>query len=85
MVPLVVRKRFGARHLASIYGILLLALVPGGVAGPLLAGWAFDVTGSYAGVFSAFFVGNLTAVLALLLLGSARGDVDLIAAEEARA
>jgi MFS family permease len=65
VVPLVVGRRFGAAHLASIYGVLLLALVPGGTVGPLLAGWAFDTTGSYAVVFAAFLIGNLTAVAAL--------------------
>lgn len=65
VVPLLVGKRFGATHLARIYGWLMLALVPGGILGPILAGWFFDTTGSYAAVFTAFFVCNLTAVLAL--------------------
>jgi MFS family permease len=65
VVPLLVGKRFGAAHLARIYGWLMLALVPGGILGPILAGWFFDTTGSYAAVFTAFFVCNLTAVAAL--------------------
>jgi len=65
VVPLVVGRRFGTTHLASVYGLLLLALVPGGSAGPLLAGWAFDTTGSYAVVFTAFLITNLSAVAAL--------------------
>lgn len=65
VVPLVVGRRFGALHLARIYGLLLLALVPGGILGPLLAGWFFDATGSYAVVFTAFFVCNVSAVVAL--------------------
>lgn len=65
VVPLVVGRRFGTAQLASVYGVLLLALVPGGAAGPLLAGWAFDTTGSYAVVFAAFLIGNLSAVAAL--------------------
>lgn len=65
VVPLVVGKRFGTPHLARIYGWLMLALVPGGILGPVLAGWFFDTTGSYAAVFTAFFVCNLTAVAAL--------------------
>jgi MFS family permease len=65
VVPLIVGRRFGALHLARIYGLLLLALVPGGILGPLMAGWFFDATGSYAVVFTAFFVCNVSAVLAL--------------------
>lgn len=68
VVPLVVSRRFGAHHLASVYGLLLLALVPGGAAGPLLAGWVFDTTGSYASVFTIFLTGNLSALLALELI-----------------
>lgn len=65
VIPLVVGRRFGALHLARIYGLLLLALVPGGILGPLVAGWFFDATGSYAVVFTAFFVCNVSAVVAL--------------------
>ena len=68
VVPLVVGRRFGSLHLASIYGVLLLALIPGGAAGPLLAGWTFDSTGSYAAVFALFFAGNLSAVAALYVV-----------------
>ena len=35
---------------------LLLALPPGAIRGPLLAGRSFDATGSYAVVLTAFFV-----------------------------
>lgn len=72
VVPLLVGKRFGATHLARIYGWLMLALVPGGILGPLLAGWFFDTTGSYAAVFTAFFVCNLTAVAALAAVRPSR-------------
>ncbi len=65
VVPLVVGQRFGTRYLANIYGWLMLALVPGGILGPIVAGAAFDGTGSYAAVFAAFFLCNASAVLAL--------------------
>jgi len=65
IIPLVIVQRFGSAHLGRIYGLLLLALVPGGILGPLLAGYVFDATGSYAPVFAAFAVGNLSAVIAL--------------------
>jgi len=68
VIPLVVAQRFGAAHLGRVYGLLLLALVPGGTIGPVVAGRVFDATGSYAPVFAAFVVTNLTAVAALALV-----------------
>jgi hypothetical protein len=67
-MPLIVGQRFGMKNLGRIYGLLLIALVPGGAIGPILAGRVFDVSGSYAFVFAAFVVTNLTAVLALILI-----------------
>lgn len=74
VVPLLVGKRFGAKHLARIYGFLMLALVPGGILGPILAGWFFDTTGSYQVVFGVFFACNLAAVLALSAVRPGRLD-----------
>jgi cyanate permease len=51
---------------ASIYGVLMLALLPGGVLGPWVAGRVFDTTGSYTLAFGLFAVTNLLA-LGLLL------------------
>jgi MFS family permease len=68
VVPLIVGHRFGMENLSRVYGLLLLALVPGGTLGPLLAGRIFDLSGSYAGVFSTFVVCNVLAVGALLLV-----------------
>ena len=56
------------QNLARIYGLLLLALVPGGTFGPVLAGRVFDATGSYASVFTLFAIGNVLAVVALALV-----------------
>jgi MFS family permease len=69
VIPLVIAQRFGAARLGRVYGLLLLALVPGGWAGPLFAGWVFDATGSYAPVFALFAATNLTAVAALARVG----------------
>jgi MFS family permease len=65
VIPLIVGQRFGVENLGRIYGVLLLALVPGGAFGPLLAARVFDLSGSYAGVFGTFFAGNVLAVAAL--------------------
>ncbi len=66
VIPLLVARRFGSESLATVYGLLLLALVPGGSIGPVLAGWIHDTLGSYTVAFSLFAAGNATAVFALL-------------------
>jgi len=65
MLPLVVAECFGAAHVARIYGALMLALLPGGVAGPTFAGWVFDVAGSYRPAFAAFVATNALVVAGL--------------------
>ena len=65
VMPLIVVQRFGIENLGRVYGLLLLALVPGGVVGPILAGRVFDATGSYSEVFAGFVVANVLAVVAL--------------------
>ena len=52
MLPLVVVECFGVAHLARIYGAIMLALLPGGVAGSVFAGWVFDTVGSYWTAFA---------------------------------
>ncbi len=68
VIPLIIAQRFGDALLARVYGLLLLALVPGGALGPLIAGRVFDTTGSYQPVFAAFAILNVTAVAALATL-----------------
>jgi MFS family permease len=74
MLPLVVVECFGVRHLARIYGALMLALLPGGVAGPTFAGWMYDRLGTYWPAFAVFALGNFAAVAALAAIrpGAAR-------------
>jgi MFS family permease len=68
MLPLVVVECFGVRHLAQVYGALMLALLPGGLAGPTFAGWVYDRLGSYWPAFVVFAVANVVAVAALAAL-----------------
>jgi MFS family permease len=65
MLPLVVVECFGVRHLAQVYGALMLALLPGGLAGPTFAGWVYDRLGSYWPAFVVFAGGNVLAIAAL--------------------
>jgi nitrate/nitrite transporter NarK len=45
--PLIVAWCFGTRYLAEIYGVMMLALLPGGVIGPIALGYMHDGLGSY--------------------------------------
>ncbi len=66
VLPLVVAECFGVRHLARIYGALMVTLLPGGALGPIFAGAVFDATGGYAPAFAVFALANACGLLALL-------------------
>jgi len=66
MLPLVVAYCFGVRAVASIYGVLMLALLPGGVLGPYVAGRVFDAVGTYAPAFATFAAANVATLVLLL-------------------
>jgi len=68
--PLIVIECFGARYMAEIYGVLMLALLPGGVLGPIFAASVFDATGSYRSAYLVFAALNLVATGCLLALRS---------------
>jgi MFS family permease len=72
VMPLIVGQRFGVGNLGRVYGLLMLALVPGGAVGPVLAGRVYDASGSYASVFALFLLTNLSAVVALVLVRTSR-------------
>ena len=66
VLPVVVAECFGVRHLARIYGALMITLFPGGALGPIFAGAVFDRMGSYQAAFGTFAFLNLLALVALL-------------------
>jgi OFA family oxalate/formate antiporter-like MFS transporter len=66
--PLIITHCFGVRDLARIYGVLMLALLPGGALGPIFAGWVHDRTGSYDSAFAVFAGLNLLALFALVFV-----------------
>jgi MFS family permease len=63
--PLIITHCFGLRYMAQIYGAMLLALLPGGIAGPIFAAAIHDQQGSYAMAFQAFAAVNILAVVTL--------------------
>jgi MFS family permease len=72
LLPLVVAACFGARHMPAIYGALMLALLPGGVVGPLVAAQSYDLLGSYRPAFVTFAAMNVVALALLWRLPMSR-------------
>ena len=70
--PLVIERCFGPRHLASIYGVMTLTLLPGAVLGPLLAARLRDELGDSRLAFLIFVVLNALSLAALFFLRDER-------------
>lgn len=70
--PLIVTHCFGLASMASVYGLLMLALLPGGTLGPLFAAAVHDATGSYTVAFQVFCVLNLAALASLVFVRNER-------------
>ncbi len=63
--PLMVAELFGLREHGVIHGAVLIGSTTGGAIGPLVAGYIFDVTGSYQ---LAFLIGAIISVIGLILI-----------------
>jgi len=72
LLPLIVASCFGVRHMAQIYGVLMIALFPGGTLGPVFAGRVFDELGSYQSAFAVFALLNLVTLGMLFALRDER-------------
>lgn len=70
--PLVIGECFGLRHLASIYGALMVVLAPAGAAGGIFAALCFDRFGSYAPAFQVYALVNLLVLASLQWLRDER-------------
>jgi sugar phosphate permease len=58
---------FGTRSFGTIMGLLTLTSVIGGLASPIVAGWIFDVTGSYRVAWELSLLVTLPAIPLMLL------------------
>jgi MFS family permease len=65
VVSPIVAEYYGMREHGAIFGIILFFGTIGGAIGPIMAGWIFDVTGSYQ---YAFMVLAMLAVIGLALV-----------------
>jgi OFA family oxalate/formate antiporter-like MFS transporter len=63
--PLVTVEYFGLFAMGAIFGLILLGATIGGVIGPWLAGFIFDLTSRY---FWGFIAGGLSMLLGLVLV-----------------
>jgi MFS family permease len=64
LLPALAMDIFGARAVSSIIGLLYTGAAFGNLAGPWLAGWAFDRSGSYAAVIWGCMALSAVATLA---------------------
>jgi MFS family permease len=61
VIPYLLSRYFGIRSLATLFGVIWMAIGLASAAGPILMGRAFDATGSYASVLFALAVGVIAA------------------------
>ena len=66
--PTIVAWCFGTRHMAEIYGVTMLALLPGGVIGPVALGYMHDALGNYQLAFQLLFGATVLSFALLVLL-----------------
>ena len=64
----VIADYFGTRRFATVRGLVSMLQMPMNVAAPLLAGWSFDVTGSYHTAFTVFAFGTFAGMAAVMLI-----------------
>lgn len=75
MRPAIVGEYFGRRNFGTIYGVLLGSGLIGGMSGPVVAGYAYDVYGDFRLAFVAFALVSLGSALALLFMKRPRPKV----------
>lgn len=63
VLPSVVMDGFGGAHVSSIIGVLYSSVAFGTLAGPAIAGYGFDVSGSYAIPIALGLAANLLAMI----------------------
>jgi predicted MFS family arabinose efflux permease len=66
--PLTIAECFGVRHLAPIYGTLMVVLAPAGSLGGIYAGAVHDRLGSYDAAFQTYAAVNAVIFASLFLL-----------------
>jgi MFS family permease len=73
--PLIITECFGLRHMAPIYGALMVVLWPAGSLGEIFAGYCYEHFGSYAPAFRTYAAVNVAVLASLTLLRDERERV----------
>lgn len=68
LVPAVTADLFGLRAMSSVLGVLYTSVALGTLLGPTLAGWVFDITGSYTWPILICALGCAAAAMVVLRL-----------------
>jgi MFS family permease len=68
----IVAEIYEGPHFGSIFGLLMVSLIGGGAAGPLIAGMVHDWTGDYRGAFILSIVLCLVSIIAIWRAAPAR-------------
>ena len=58
---------FGIRNFGTIMGLMSSISMLGGLFSPVVAGWIFDVTGSYSVAWQLFGITTIPSILLILL------------------
>ena len=77
LMGLIFGARFGVLSFGRVMGFAMLGFTLG-AAGPLIAGWVYDMTGSYDGAFLFFLVTLLPAVIAMRWLPDSAKPSNLV-------
>jgi MFS family permease len=56
MRGVIMREYFGTRSLGKLLGITMGFASIGGIIGPTIAGWSYDITGHYRFIWMTFFI-----------------------------
>lgn len=72
----VIAEMFGLSSLGAIMGVTLIFVEGAGAIGPVVAGYIFDITGSYNLAFTIYAVLSLLSLALILRLKPARGYSD---------
>lgn len=65
--PALFADYFGRANIGTILGLMMSVALLGSVVSPWIAGWFFDSSGSYQGIFIIYAVVSLSAIPAVLL------------------